>query len=179
VDPAPVAEPEPADPGIADGLTHQLDPRYIDLERQTGWIASAITTAIGLAGTSGFLLASRAGPWVVGPVIAGVAALIVLLTWWWQRWPAIEYRHASYRVDADGLEIRRGVYFRAVTTVPRSRVQHTDVSQGPLQRRFGLATLIVHTAGSENAEVDLPGLPHEVALRIRDHLLPRNTDNAV
>jgi len=179
VDPAPVAESFPADVGIADGLIRQLDPRYIDLERQTGWIASAITTALGLAGTSVSLIASDASGWVAALVMAGVVALLVLLTWWWQRWPVIEYRHASYRVDTEGLEIRRGVYFRAVTTVPRSRVQHTDVSQGPLQRRFGLATLIVHTAGSENAEVDLPGLPHDVALKIRDHLLPRNSDNAV
>jgi membrane protein YdbS with pleckstrin-like domain len=58
-------------------------------------------------------------------------------------------------------------------------VQHTDVSQGPLQRRYGLATLTVHTAGTENAQVQLPGLPHDVALSIRDHLLPGNTADAV
>ena len=94
-------------------------------------------------------------------------------------WPAVEYRHASYRVDANGLEIRRGVYFRAVTNVPRSRVQHTDVAQGPLQRRFGLATLIVHTAGNDSAVVELPGLTHDTALAIRDHLLPGRSDDAV
>jgi membrane protein YdbS with pleckstrin-like domain len=105
--------------------------------------------------------------------------LLSLFGWWLQRWPAIEYRFTSYRVDAEGLEIRRGVYFRAVTTVPRSRIQHTDVSQGPLQRRFELGTLTVHTAGSQSAEVDLPGLPHDIALRIRDHLLPQHTEDAV
>lgn len=179
VDPGAAADIAPGDPGIADGITRQLDPRYVDLERQTGWIASAISTLVALVSTTVFILSSDAAAWVDGLIAAGVLALLVLLTWWWQRWPAIEYRFASYRVDPDGLEIRRGVYFRAVTTVPRSRVQHTDVSQGPLQRSYGLATLVVHTAGTDNAEVELPGLPHETALRIRDHLLPRNTDNAV
>ena len=164
---------------IADGVTRPLDPLYVDLERQTGWIASAVVTVIALVGTTIFMFASHARSSVVGLVGIAIASFLVALTWFWQRWPAIEYPYASYRVDADGLEIRRGVYFRTVTTVPRSRVQHTDVSQGPLQRRYGLATLTVHTAGTNNSEVELPGLPHETALRIRDHLLPGNTADAV
>ena len=69
--------------------------------------------------------------------------------------------------------------WRQVINVPRSRVQHTDVSQGPLERSHGLATLIVHTAGVEHAQVELAGLPYEVALRLRDHLLPRDASDAV
>jgi len=96
-----------------------------------------------------------------------------------RRWPAIAYRHASYRVDDLGIEIRRGVYFREVTSVPRSRVQHTDVSQGPLERRFGLGTLVIHTAGTAHSEVTVAGLDHTVAGRIRDHLLPGTKGDAV
>jgi membrane protein YdbS with pleckstrin-like domain len=117
--------------------------------------------------------------WAASMIVASTFGALVFLTWWLVAWPPVSYRFVSYRVDADGLEIRAGVYFRSVTTVPKSRVQHTDVSQGPLQRRFGLATLTVHTAGTEHAQVALPGLPHDVALRIRDHLLPGNTADAV
>jgi membrane protein YdbS with pleckstrin-like domain len=59
-------------------------------------------------------------------------------------------------VDARGLEIRRGVFWRSVVNVPRSRVQHTDVSQGPLERSYGLGTLIVYTAGTDHAQVNSP-----------------------
>ena len=75
-------------------------------------------------------------------------------------------------MDEAGLEIQRGVYWRATTNVPRSRIQHTDVSQGPLERRHGLGTLIVYTAGTQHSEVKLPGLDFTLARRIRAHLLP-------
>ena len=71
--------------------------------------------------------------------------------WWAHFWPALAYRYASYVVGPDGLEIRRGVLFRSVTNVPRSRVQHTDVSQGPIERAHRLGSLIVYTAGTDHA----------------------------
>lgn len=177
VDDIPASDP-PAEPSIADGAVRPLDPRYVDLQVQTGWITAGVAFVLALAGS--VLMMFVRGLTTKSLLVAvSLCLLIALLTWWLVRWPAVAYRFASYRVDGDGLEIRSGVYFRSVTTVPRSRVQHTDVSQGPLQRRYGLATLTVHTAGSENAEVELPGLPHEVALKIRDHLLPGNTADAV
>ena len=63
--------------------------------------------------------------------------------------------------------------------MPRSRVQHTDVSQGPLERGYGLGTLVIYTAGTDHAKVDLHGLDHATALAIRDHLLPREGGDAV
>ena len=166
-------------PPIADGTTRPLDPRYVDLQRQTGWITAGVLAVIAVPVSLVLILVLGVSFWAVPLVVAAVFGSVGLLTWWLIAWPPVSYRYISYRVDADGLEIRSGVYFRSVTTVPKSRVQHTDVSQGPLQRKYGLATLTVHTAGTENAQVPLPGLPHEVALRIRDHLLPGNTADAV
>jgi membrane protein YdbS with pleckstrin-like domain len=91
----------------------------------------------------------------------------------------VAYRHASYRVDELGIEIRRGVFWRTVVNVPRSRVQHTDVSQGPLERRYGLGTLAIYTAGTDHARVGLAGLEHGRALAIRSHLLPAGGGDAV
>ena len=54
-----------------------------------------------------------------------------------------------YRVDADEIEIWSGVLWRQAVVVPRSRVQHIDVSQGPIERSYGLATLSIHTAGTQ------------------------------
>jgi membrane protein YdbS with pleckstrin-like domain len=102
-----------------------------------------------------------------------------VLAWHTRRWPAIEYQHTSYRIDAHGIEIRRGVYWRRVINVPRSRVQHTDVSQGPLERKYGLATLVIYTAGTDHAKVALGGIDHGVALGIREHLLRTEGSDAV
>jgi membrane protein YdbS with pleckstrin-like domain len=58
-------------------------------------------------------------------------------------------------------------------------VQHSDVSQGPLERRYGLGTLVVYTAGTSHSKVNLSGLEFNVAQRIRGHLLPDDQSDAV
>ena len=66
------------------------------------------------------------------------------------------------------LRVVRGLLFHSDTVVPFGRVQHIDVDQGPLERAYEIATLTVHTAGSHNASVHLPGLKHADALAMRD-----------
>ena len=117
-----------------------------------------------------WLFALQLGVWLV---------LVLLGLWHAVRWPAVAYKHTSYRVDDQGIEIRKGVYWRVVINVPRSRVQHIDVSQGPIERRYGLGTLVIYTAGSDHAKVELEGLEHGRALRIREHLLPSGAGDAV
>jgi hypothetical protein len=71
------------------------------------------------------------------------------------------------------------VLFRRVIFVPRSRIQHTDVNQGPIERHFGLAHLVLHTAGTESASVTLPGLDQDLAIGIRQQLVPTDDADAV
>ncbi len=101
----------------------------------------------------------------------GGLALLVLYKLGTDAFARASYRRYSYRVDESGLEIRRGVLWHSVINIPRSRVQHTDVSRGPLERFFGIASLSIHTAGTSNATVLLPGLEARRALWIRNHLL--------
>jgi uncharacterized protein len=165
---------------VADGEYHALDPRSIQVQRIAGWIFSAIVGAVLLGGVGIFLLAADDMPaWLRGLLPFLWLAANILLAWHAHRWPVLDYRHTSYRVDGLGIEIRRGVYWRVVIHVPRSRVQHTDVSQGPVERRYGLGTLVIYTAGTDHAKVDLAGLEHVVALRLRNHLLPSGDTDAV
>jgi membrane protein YdbS with pleckstrin-like domain len=163
---------------IADGVDRKLDPRVIPLQRLLGWIPTAILSAISLVFVT-FVWADS-GILLLGLLLVPLwLAVVAALAWQFQRWPAIAYRFASYRIDELGIEIRRGVYWRTITNVPRSRVQHTDVSQGPLERRYGLGTLVVYTAGTAHSRVNLEGLDHDVARRIRAHLLPKDEGDAV
>src|SRR5690606_41037222 len=57
------------------------------------------------------------------------------------------------------------------TLVPHSRVQHVDINHGPIDRRFGLAALKVHTAGTQLSAVSLDGLLRERAEALRDDLV--------
>jgi membrane protein YdbS with pleckstrin-like domain len=163
---------------IADGVSRPLDPRWITVQRVRAAIFTVVLTMGSFVGVTLLWVASQRlalGLLLIPLWLVAIGAF----AWHLQRWPAIAYRHTSYRVDDAGLEILRGVYWRTATNVPRSRIQHTDVSQGPLERRHGLGTLVVYTAGTAHSEVKLPGLEFTVAQRIRTHLLPRDHGDAV
>jgi len=82
--------------------------------------------------------------------------------------PGRRYRSRGYAMGEDRLRVVRGMLFRKDTVVPFGRVQHLDVEQGPLERYFGLATLTMHTAGTHNASVRLPGLLRADAVAMRE-----------
>lgn len=180
-EPSPVVllePPAPTVPSVADGIERSLDPRAVSLDQMIGWVTTG-AIALGLLTAQVILFLAEAPVglrtflallWLAGTVALG---------WRAQRWPQIEHRHASYKVDPQGIEIRKGVVWRRVINVPRSRVQHIDVSQGPLERRYGLATLIIYTAGTEHAKVQLAGLEHGRALNIRELLMPSGAGDAV
>jgi membrane protein YdbS with pleckstrin-like domain len=151
-----------------------LDPRFIKLQREVGWYVTAVMS-VGLLGILLALLLLRR--WYLWLPLWALGSSF--LAWFSYRWAAIEYRHRAYRVDEQGIEIWSGVYWRDVSNVPRSRVQHTDVSQGPLERKYGLGRLVIYTAGTAHSKVELPGLEHGHALKIRDQLLPRQDADVV
>jgi len=171
--------PAPEPHGLADGVERHLDPRSVELGRAQGLIAAGITSASLLPAPVIALFVSGPGRAATVALAAGWCAVTLMLSWFALRWPAVAHRHASYTLRPLGIEIRRGVIWRTVVTVPRSRVQHTDVAQGPVERRYGLGRLIIYTAGSSHAQVTLHGLNHDVALRIRDFLLPREGGDAL
>lgn len=175
------SEPEAEGNEFADLMTGQparLDPGFIKAERFGWWIATGLVCGASLL----VLLALLVLTWPPGWLLILVAVWVVLATgmlWATLSWPQIVYRHTSYLVTPQGLEIRRGVVWRTVTTLPKSRTQHTDVLQGPLQRHFRIATLTTHTAGTENAAVTLAGLSYDRARRIRDYLIRSTEPDAV
>ncbi len=163
---------------LPDGF-ERLDPRIIHVRQIVGLVTSGVVASGALLALAAVAVAVRPTWSLVGQGAIGWLVATALLTWWLWTWPAKAYEFASYRLDGDGLEIRRGVIWRTIINVPRTRVQHTDVSQGPVERSHGLSTLVVHTAGTDHAQVALPGLSRETAIALRDHLLPRDGRDAV
>jgi membrane protein YdbS with pleckstrin-like domain len=134
------------------------------------------TTALGFALSAAvaavvFCLSARpAWLWWLLPACALPAAAFGA----WLGWR--RYRHTRWLLDAAGFGLRRGRLWHSDTRVPGSRVQHLDIRRGPLERHFGLATLVIHTAGTRHSEVSLSGLDALDAERLRDHLA-RQTDD--
>ena len=87
--------------------------------------------------------------------------------------PAREWRRWGYHYSGRELHVGQGWLVRYHTIVPVSRVQHIDVAQSMVERWFDVATLVLHTAGSEASAVALPGILVETAEEIRDDIRAR------
>ncbi|MFE0331619.1 PH domain-containing protein [Streptomyces sp. NPDC003753] len=93
--------------------------------------------------------------------LAGLAWGWVLLGRNWRSW--------RYAERADDLLISRGVLWREETVVPYGRMQLVEVTSGPVERHFGLASVQLHTAAAAT-DARIPGLHPAEAERLRDRL---------
>ena len=94
------------------------------------------------------------------PPLIGLAVIVLA--------PDRIYQRLRYGLTERLLQVVRGWLFHTDTIVPFVRVQHLDVTRGPLDKMFGTATLIIHTAGTRNSIVTVPGLSPDRAAEIRD-----------
>ncbi|WCJ60529.1 PH domain-containing protein [Fontisphaera persica] len=154
----------------------RLDPRVIRLWR----ISQAINGAFWLTGA---LVAAVVLAWnrVLSPplailLVALVFASRVFLFLWY---PPKAYQHWGYRLDGMVLEIHFGIWWKTIQLLPLSRLQHVDLHAGPLERALGLATLTLHTAGTHDAVLVIPGLDAAQAARLRDELVVKGGDDGV
>ena len=87
------------------------------------------------------------------------------------------YRAWGYAERQDDLLVRRGVLVRRLSVVPYGRMQFVDVTAGPVDRLYRLATVQLHTAAAAT-DARIPGLPVEEAHRLRDRLAALGEANA-
>lgn len=121
---------------------------------------------LGGAGSVGALAVGILVGWPGGLAVLVLTAALTGLTLRavQRRWVAWGYLERE-----DDLMVRRGVLIRRTSVVPYGRMQYVDVTAGPLERRFGLATLTMHTAAAAT-DASVPGLLTEEAARLRDRL---------
>lgn len=75
----------------------------------------------------------------------------------------------GYAEREDDLFVKRGVLFSRLSVIPYGRMQFVDVTAGPVERLFGLATVRMHTAAAAS-DARIPGLDSAEAARVRDRL---------
>ena len=85
-------------------------------------------------------------------------------------------RYRSYALRERDILYRTGWITRSLHVVPLSRVQHAVVHSGPLDRRFGLASLSVHTAASDIGDITIPGLRATTAEAMRAYIIEKIKD---
>lgn len=154
------APPEP--PGL-DDRQRSLDPRIVAVWRTFSalWLVpllgGAAVVSVVLFGTIGWL-----------GVAVAVGLLGLLLGWY----PPARYDRWGWQLTDLALELRHGVVIQQRSAVPYFRIQQIDVTQGPIDRLLGLATLQVTTAAASGT-VALPGIASDDAPGVRAELLWR------
>jgi membrane protein YdbS with pleckstrin-like domain len=142
----------------------RLDPRAKTLWRITGTLGALPLLAVG-AFVSSSLLRVVEAPLLLG-VLPFLAALVLFVALAGVV-PGLRWRRWRYEIRAEEVDLQRGIFWVSRTLVPLARIQHVDTQSGPLQRRFGLATVVFYTAAGAN---QIPELSAPVAAGVRDRI---------
>ena len=117
--------------------------------------------------------------WVLKPYWQwglGVAAVVVFGIW--RTIVTVRAVRAwGYAERDNDLLVRHGLLIRRLSIVPYARMQYVDVTAGPIERAFRLATVQLHTAAA-GSDARVPGLPPAEAARLRDRLTALGEDRA-
>ncbi len=142
---------------------HLLAPAY----RTVSYINTVLFYTLLFGGWILFYLFSEARQ---GWIIVGSLVVILLLFAISLLLVNSRYRMAGYALRAQDIMYKSGVFWHSTTIIPYSRIQHVEISQGPVQSAFGLATLRIYTAGGTRSDLTIGGLEREAATEIKEFI---------
>ncbi|MDQ3707837.1 MAG: PH domain-containing protein [Actinomycetota bacterium] len=145
-----------------------LDPRVRRL-----WWTTAALGAIPVVIAAVLIDAFTGVPLPAGLLPSVVTVAAVAIAW---GLPVLRFNRWRYALRADDLWLRRGVLWTTTSVIPYARLQFVDTKQGPLDRLFGLAQLVVYTA-AVGTSGHLPGLSADDAERLREQLTDVEDDD--
>lgn len=102
-------------------------------------------------------------------VLGGLFALALFL--WLQFIANKKFEFWRFDVGEDQLGVAHGIWWQTRTYVPRARIQHVDITAGPIARALGLATVSVFVGGQAGAVAVIPGLATHDADQLRTTLM--------
>ena len=82
-----------------------------------------------------------------------------------------EFKKRSYAIRQKDIVYNKGLFWKSTTAIPFNRVQHCEVSQGPIDRFFNLSELKIFTAGGASSDLSISGLSPDTAKRIKDFIV--------
>ena len=141
--------------------SEHLDPQARTLWRLSALLGTLPVLVLAVAGTVALWWFDRSW-WLIAlpiPVALLIGTLTVVIM------PGLTWKHWRYEVGADEVDLLHGVVTRTRTLIPMARIQHVDTRRGPLQRRYGLASVILYTAAGAS---EIPALADPIAEDVRD-----------
>ncbi|GIN63506.1 UPF0699 transmembrane protein YdbS [Robertmurraya siralis] len=138
----------------------RISERALPVWRITGAIYSIFMLLL-CGGTTGLTLIFDWPIWIIA-----IAALVLIVFVYLMIFllPTIRWRRWRYEVREQEIELQQGIFITRRTLVPMIRVQHVDTVQGPLLRKYKLATVTVSTAATVH---EIPALELDEAEELR------------
>lgn len=143
--------------------SQRIDARALKAWRIAGALQSAVIV-LAMAGMSLVLWSLELSWWIIAAVLGLAVIVSIILTW---LVPAVRWRYWRYEVTEQQLELQHGIVILTRTLVPMVRVQHVDTKQGPILRRYGLASVEIATAAGTQ---EIPALAVDVADGLRNRI---------
>ena len=146
----------------------QLDRRYarLNLASVVGVELLLLTFCLGIltaAPEIRILVSTGRGP-LIAILVLSLLVWIDIYTW-------LNARIIRYALRQHDLVVRTGLFWRSETIQPLRRVQHVELTRGPLDKRYGLANIKLFSAGTGQSTFVIPGLRLNQAEKIRTYIL--------
>lgn len=122
----------------------RISVRALPVWRITGLIIALFVWLL-IIGGSIFVYIKGLSFWLV--VVGFFVGLLITLLFTFLI-PFIRWKRWRYEVRDQEIELQHGVFFMKKTLVPMIRVQHVDTVQGPILRKYDLATITIATAAT-------------------------------
>lgn len=158
-------------PSAAQVEWQALDRRYVMRLQIKALVSGAVALGALLIARLPGMPIPLGAPYALAWIVVGIFVAFGLL------WPIWSVPRKRYAVRDKDILYRSGVFWQSVTAIPFNRMQHVETSSTPLDRRFGLATLQLFTAGGAGGDLKMHGLPADIAERLRTFVLERIGDD--
>jgi len=158
-------------PSIQDIKYQGLQKEYLNAEMIGQGIFWAIVFLVAIGGS--FIVSDDAPSWAKY-VIYSIMSLLAIFSF---TMTFIGFKRKQYALRERDIIYKSGVLWRSNVVIPFNRIQHAEVSQGPLDRLFNLSRLKVYTAGGSSSDLAIPGLLPLEAERIKYFILNRTVSD--
>jgi membrane protein YdbS with pleckstrin-like domain len=135
---------------------------------QLRWLITAAVMIIG-GSLAIYFIKGLQKPLIIG-LAAGGWLLITILSYLFMR---LSFKRTAYAMREKDVLYRTGWIIRRMQVCPFNRIQHCSVHAGPLERRYGLASISLFTAGSDGSDIKIAGLTDAMAASIREFIMQK------
>lgn len=152
-----------------DTVTYQMHPAKL---RTKQYVVAALILCLLLIPCIVFIIVGL----TIGIAISGGVWLVIAALTFLSIGYSFPFR--GYAIRTHDITYRKGWLFRSRTTIPFNRIQHSEISQGPLDRRYHLSSLKIFTAGGSTSDLTIPGLLPEEAQRLHEFITGQTSADA-